>query len=134
MQFQDLPIKRKLVGGIFLTSLCVLTLACLVLLTYEIFSYKKSTTRSLSTIADIISANSTAVLVFDDPKLAQEILSGLRAEPEVVAAALFDQNGNLYATYPPEQAAARAASSPDPDGIEFHASYVTLTKPVIQGE
>src|SRR6185295_11133292 len=111
MQFQNLPIKRKLVGGIFLTSLCVLTLTCLALLMYEIFSYRQTTTRGLSTIGDIISANSTAVLVFDDPKLAQEILSGLRAEPEITAAALFDQNGKLYATYPPDQSPARARSS-----------------------
>src|SRR5882757_4317384 len=100
MQFRDLPIKRQLVGGIFLTSLCVLTISCLVLLSYEIYSYKRTTTRSLSTIADIIAANSTAALVFDDPKIAAETLAGLRAEPEITAAALYDKSGKIYVTFP----------------------------------
>jgi len=95
MHFRDLPIKRKLAGGFFLTGLSVLTITCLVVLSYEIYSYKRAATRSLSTIADSISANSAVGLVFDDLKLTGEILAGLRAEPDVIAAALFDNGIEL---------------------------------------
>lgn len=134
MQFRDLPIKRQLVGGIFLTSLCVLTISCLVLLTYEIYNYKQAATRSLSTIADIISANSTAALVFDDPKLAGETLSGLRAEPEVTAAALYDTAGKLYVTYPSNVDAGSLPTAPAQDGVNFQVQSVTLWTPVIQAQ
>jgi PAS domain S-box-containing protein len=134
MQFGDLPIKRQLVRGIFLTSLCVLTISCLVLLSYEIYSYKQSTTRNLSTIADIIAANSTAALVFDDPKLAGETLAGLRAEPEVIAAALYDNTGKLYVTYPTNLAVSSVPASPGPNGVNFEVQSVTLSTAVIQGQ
>ncbi len=85
MAFRDLPIKRKLVSVILLTSLAVLGFTSCVLLTYELYSYRQTTRRSLSTIAELIASNSTAVLIYDDQKLAAEILAGLRAGDRVVA-------------------------------------------------
>ena len=79
MPFKNPSLKRKLVGIIFLTSLSVLCLTCVMLFYYEIHSYRQATARSLSTTADIIAANSAAILIFDDQKLAEQILSGLRA-------------------------------------------------------
>src|SRR4051812_662263 len=100
MPLYDLPIKRKLAGFIFLTSFVVLVVSFLVLLSYETRSFKTRTTRSLETIGDIISANSSAALLYDEPKLAREILSGVRAAPEITKAALYDREGKLYVTYP----------------------------------
>jgi PAS domain S-box-containing protein len=134
MQFQDLPIKRKLVVVIFLTSFSVLTLMCIVLLSFEIYSYEQTTRRSLATMADIITANSAAVLIFDDQKMAREILGGLRAEPEVVAAALYKADGTLYATYPGSLGADLLPARPAPDGVTIEWRYLTLYKPVVQGD
>jgi hypothetical protein len=74
MTFQDLPIKRKLVRSILLTSLPVLLLACTALMWYEIISYRQTTAKNLSTLAGIIAANSSASLIYDDPKVAEEII------------------------------------------------------------
>jgi signal transduction histidine kinase len=101
MRFQDLPIQRKLVGVIFLTILAALGLACVALLAYELRGYRETTTRQMSTIARIIALNSSAILIFDDEKMAAETLSGLRAEPDVTEAALYDANGRIIAVYPP---------------------------------
>ena len=76
MAFRDLPIKRKLERVILLTSFAVLGLMAAVLLLYELFSYKQSTRRVFSAIAQIIADNSTAVLIYDDRKLAAEIMAG----------------------------------------------------------
>jgi len=133
-RFRDLPIKRKLVGVILLTSLAVLGMTSLGLLTYELHSYRQTTRRSLSTIAEIISANSTAVLIYDDRKLAVEILAGLRAEPDIVAAALFDRNGNLYAEYPSGAPASIIPTVLEPDGIKFELRQATLFHAIIEGQ
>ncbi len=130
MRFRDLPIKRKLVGIIVLTSLAVLGLASLALLTYELYSYRETTRRHLTTVAEIIAANSTAVLIYDDEKLAAEILSGLRAEKEVTAAALFDKSGQMYVSFP---AGAETPLRPGPDGIHFELRHVTVFQPVVEG-
>jgi len=133
MRFRDLPIKRKLVGVIVVTCAAVLGLTSVVLLTYELFHYKQTTRHSLTTIADLIAANSTAVLIYDDQKLATEILSGLRAEPEIVAAALYDRNGRLYVAYPSNIDREKLPTVPGRDGIEFRSSDVTLYRPVTEG-
>ena len=134
MPFQNPSLKRKLVGIIFLTSLSVLCLTCVMLFYYEIHSYRQATARSLSTTADIIAANSAAILIFDDQKLAEQILSGLRADPEITAAAFFDKDGKLYAVYRPDSPSSAFPTSPEPDGIKIQTAQLTLYKPVIQGQ
>jgi PAS domain S-box-containing protein len=133
MPLHNLPIKRKLVAFVLIITLSVLIVSYLALLSYESRTYKQTTTRSLSTLADIISSNSTAALMYDDPKLAREILAGLRADPDVVEAALFDKKGRLYSTYQTSPDPVAFPASPAADGIRFNMRELTLYEPVIQG-
>jgi PAS domain S-box-containing protein len=133
MSLYDLPIKRKLAGFIFLTSFVVLVASFLVLLSYETRSFKQRTLRSLETIGDIIAGNSTAALLYDDAKLAREILSGVRAEPEITGAALYDKNGKLYVTYPGEAPRGDFPAHPGPTGSKFAVRELVLFEPVIEG-
>jgi signal transduction histidine kinase/CheY-like chemotaxis protein len=133
MRFQDLPIKRKLVGVILLTSLSVLILTCLALLTFEAFSYRASTKRSLETLGDMLAANSTTALFYDDKSVAQENLNALRAEPEISAAAFYDKDGHLYATYPTNRSRSEFPSRPEAPGMRFRSGQLTLVQSVTEG-
>jgi signal transduction histidine kinase/ActR/RegA family two-component response regulator len=53
----------------------------------------------IKTLARVLSVNTTATLVFDDPKTANEILSSLSQQPTVDVACLFKDNGELFASY-----------------------------------
>ena len=53
----------------------------------------------LSTIGKILAANNTATLAFDDCDGAKKILAALKTEPHIVAAALYDEKGNLFWQY-----------------------------------
>lgn len=75
--------------------------------------------RSLSAIAGIVAENSAAALLFDDEKLAQEILGGLHVEPEVTQAALFSNQGKLFATYPANLPASEFPQSPENPAIQL---------------
>jgi PAS domain S-box-containing protein len=134
MSLHDLPIKRKLAAFIFLTSFAVLVVSFLVLLSYETRSFKQRTLQTMHTIAGIISANSTAALIYDDAKLAREILSGMRAEPEIIEAALYDKHGKLYATYPSATPRADFPSAPAADGVKFGIGELALFRPAMQGD
>jgi signal transduction histidine kinase len=134
MRFRDLPIKRKVMGVILLTSFCVLALTSAALLSYEVYSYKQTTTRSLSTLGDVIAANSAAALIYDDQKVAQELLSALSAEPEIVAAALYDKSGQVYATYPQGRELRSFPTRPGADGLAFKPRSLALFQPVMQGQ
>jgi PAS domain S-box-containing protein len=133
MPLRHLPIQRKLVGFIFLITLTVLLGSNLALFVYESRISKQTTTQSLKTLADIIASNSTAALIYDDPQLAEEIISGLRAEPDVRAAALFDKQGRIYASYPSELPFSAFPKTPQPDGARFSFRELILFQPVIQG-
>jgi uncharacterized membrane protein affecting hemolysin expression len=135
MPLRHLPIQRKLVWFIFLTTLTVLLGSNVALFIYESRSFQQATAQNLSTMADIIASNSTAALIYDDPKLAQEIISGLKAEPDITAAALYDKQGKLYATYP-AKAKAAFPSSPrrDRSGGKFSLRDFVLFRPVVQGD
>jgi PAS domain S-box-containing protein len=133
MPLNHLPIQRKLVGFIFLTTLTVLLGSYMVLLVYESRSSAQATTHGLRTMADIIAANSSAALIYDDPKLAEENLAGLRAETDVTAAALYDKQGNVYAVYPAYLSHAAIPLSPGGDGTQFSFRELDLFQPVVQG-
>ncbi len=134
MPLRDLPIQRKLVSFIFLTSLSVLVVSFLFLLSFETRSSKAVTTHSLEAISGIIASNSTVALIYDDPKLAREILVGLKAEPDITVAALFDKRGKVYATYPERLDASEIPAAVGADGVSFDFHQLTLYQPVIEGK
>src|SRR5687767_998930 len=113
---KNLPIKRKLVAFVFLTSLSVLITSYVVLLSYESRSYKHATATHLETIAEIIASNSAVSLLYDDNAVAREILSGVKAESDIVAAALFKPDGKLYASYPHPLPPSILGAGPGEDG------------------
>ena len=134
MELHHLPIQRKLVGFIFLTTLVVVFGTNVALFVYESRSSARATIHGLKTMADIIASNSTAAMIYDDPKLAEENLSALRAEPDITAAALFDKQGKLYAFYPAGLPRSALPSEPLADGYKFSLRELVLFHPVSQGE
>src|SRR4051794_2233032 len=126
-------IKRKLLAAMLTTSTCVLLLTGVALISYEFTSYKRTTTRNLSTLAQTIAANSSAALVYGDDNVAREILSGLRFEPDVVAACLFDKSGKLYASWSP-RVTAPFPMTVGQDGVSFAGRRLVIYEPVMQAK
>src|SRR5438093_13674262 len=100
MSPKDTPIQRKLMTILLLTSGTVLLLTCAAFFAYEFLTFRRATVRELSTLGEIIAANSTAALAFDNQADANEILSALKAQRHIVAACLYDKAGGVLATYP----------------------------------
>ena len=61
--------------------------------------FRNALTEEVTTLADTVGANSAAMLTFEDHKAAEEILGGLRAEPHIVEACVYDSRGNVFAAY-----------------------------------
>src|SRR5436853_4390318 len=116
---RDLPIKRKLMLVILLTSTFALWLMGTALITYEFVTFRRSLASNMSVLAQIIGSNSTAALAFDDASNAREILAALAAENQVTAAALYDQKGNLFARFPETLANTDFPAHPGADGDKF---------------
>jgi signal transduction histidine kinase len=132
MRLRDWPIKQKLTAMLLVISGLVLLLTAAAFVTYEVVAYRQTTLKGLSTLGRIIAANSTASLAFANEADAREILSALRGEPHVVAAALYDKAGRLFSRYPGDLATSALPPAPVRDGYRFEGGYVIGVEPVAE--
>jgi hypothetical protein len=95
---RELPLRHKLTLLVTLTSGLVLSLACLILATYDLRRAYRDLETDLESLGQLIGSNSTGALTFDDPRAADEILAAMSARPHVVSARLFDAQGRPFAT------------------------------------
>jgi signal transduction histidine kinase len=129
---RGLPIKQKVTAILLVISGFVLLLTAAAFVTYEVVTFRGTTLKNLSTLGRIIAANSTGSLAFANEADAREILSALRAEPHVVAAALYDKTGRLFARYPADLTPGALPSTPGRDGYAFEDAYLVGFAPVAQ--
>ena len=130
IQLRDLPIKRKLMLVILLTSSFALLLMGSALITYELITFRRTLAADMGVLADIVGSNSTAALAFQDRKNAQEILSALSAEAQITAAAIYDENGEIFARFPAAVALEDLPAQPVDDGHLFTQTHLHLFRPI----
>jgi len=92
-------LRRRLTLMMMLNVLAVLALATFAFFISNALSARRAITQELETLAQVVSANSTAALSFGDRKTAEENLSALRAKPDVLFAHLFTAEGEPFAGY-----------------------------------
>lgn len=131
-RIKDLPIYKKLLALILLSSGASLLVAGIVIVVYDTVTHTEQTLADLKTQAEIIGASSAAALDFNDPKTANQYLSTLSAKRSIVAAAIYDQRGRLFAYY------ARSGERPviperEQPGNRVEEDDAVLFSAVIQG-
>lgn len=131
--FKNIPIQKKLMKVVLLTSGVVLFLTCSLFFAYEYLTFRQVTVSQLSTLGEILAANSTAALAFDSPTDAQEILNALKAERNIVQACIYDQSGQLFAKYPSHLESKAFPSVLQNQGYRFSGSYLEGFQTVVQG-
>jgi diguanylate cyclase (GGDEF)-like protein/PAS domain S-box-containing protein len=136
ISFRNSSIRIKLLLVMALNSSFALLLAGVSFLGYEAFQYRNAATRELTTLADIVSASSTAALSFADERAANETLTSLRGDRRIVGAAVYDRHDRLLATYQ----SAQTQTIPVPvmprlNGVYFESGDLLIFHPIIfQGE
>jgi signal transduction histidine kinase len=127
-------IKRKLIVMLLLTSGVVLTLTCAGFFIHESITFRQFMLRRLTTLGEIIAANSTAALAFENHNDAREVLGALKAERHIVGACLYDGAGRVFSTYPARLSVSDFPAGPQSDGLRFAESCVAGFLPVVQGD
>jgi signal transduction histidine kinase len=134
VRLRDKPIQQKLTMMIVLTSAVVVVLTCAAFFAYEFLTFRRTMTGNLATLGQVIAANSTAALAFQNEDDAKEILAALKAEPDIVAVGLYNNEGKLFSRYPADLPAEAFPAAPGKDGYRFEQSHLTAFQPVTQGE
>jgi PAS domain S-box-containing protein len=133
MAFKDTPIKRKLTTLFLLTSGVAILLTCTAYFAYEYLTFRQTILGQLSTLGEVIAANSTAAVAFGNERDAGEILAALKAERHIVAAGLYDRAGKLLSRYPANLAVDAFPVAPERDGYRFDRSHLAGFQPIAQG-
>lgn len=132
MQFRNAPIRSKLMAITLGTSAVVLLLTCAAFVTYDLLTFRRASARQLATLGEVIATNSTAVLAFENSDDATEVLRALQAERHIVAAALYDKRGRLFARYPAGAMEEVFPTQPGADGYRFGDGVLEGFAPVVQ--
>ena len=125
-----LPIHRKLTAMMLLTSAAILLLTCAAFAIYEYVAFRRSSLEQTGTLARVIATNSTAALAFRNRDDAEEVLSALKSEPHIVVAALYDEDGRLFARYPRDAPDSAFPAAPGAAGYAFDDGALSGFEPV----
>jgi sigma-B regulation protein RsbU (phosphoserine phosphatase) len=125
-RFRDLSIRSKLMTGFMLTSLVALLFTVAALAVYDRFAFREEILSDVKTLAGIIGENAASSVAFNDRQTAQATLGALRAQPHIVAGAVYDNSGALFASYG-KGAPARAPG----EKVVSTETYVSSTRPVL---
>lgn len=131
-RFQDLSIRHKLRAVILVISGLALLGACSAFLVHQWYSSKEDLAARMRVLAEIVGEQSTAAVEFAQEPQAAAILRTLKAERQVVAAALYARDGRLFASYGRDAgSAARVPARAGPDGHRFADGGFQVLQPLV---
>lgn len=131
MKLKGISIRSRLIRLISIVSAISLSIVFTVLFIYEIVSYREDTIREISVLANILAANSTAALAFDDAEAAREILSAVKAERLILGAVLFKSDGTVMTSFMSDSSVTGIPTAAPTDGFKIVRGRVEGVVPVI---
>jgi len=130
--FRDLSIRHKLQGIVIVACGVALFVASAAFTIYDRTTFLRAKTDDLVASAKMIGSNSTAALTFHDSGSAQEILSALRAKPDVIRACIYDSAGKVFAIYSRDPAQVGFCPPPtQTDGSAVTAENMVLFQNIV---
>ena len=127
-------LRGKLMLVVFASTFASLLFAAIALAIYEVRNYDDALVADLETQAEILGRASEAALAFNDREVATETLALLRLRPQMRAAALYNAEGTLFASYlqdggrVPEQAGAPGNRVEHDAMVLFHPVHAQGTQ------
>jgi C4-dicarboxylate-specific signal transduction histidine kinase len=128
--YKDLAINTKLTLLVLLAGSVALLLSCIGFVTNDVRMIRHSMIHQISTLAEVLGSNSTAALVFDDPKTAGELLLSLEKQPSVELACIYDAQGKLFAAYHHGETLPQMPQAPARPGYAFADGYLDVTREI----
>jgi signal transduction histidine kinase/ActR/RegA family two-component response regulator len=125
-------VRSRLLLVVMITTFAALALAAAALIVYDLRTYERSRLNDLSTLADVLGAASGPALAFHDQREAQDNMDLLRVRPSIIAGALYDANGALYAAYAGEQLGRMPLPLPQTQRFQVDGDRLTLVQPVLE--
>ncbi len=130
---RNISIRSKLALLLVLNGSLALLLVGVFLFGYERLERQEAAVRALSMQARIVADSSTAALSFADDRAATEILTALRADPDLVEAAIYDRHDRLFAWFERGPASGRPLARPRQTGVYFEKGNLLVSQSIHLG-
>src|SRR5579872_6314634 len=127
---RGVPIRRSLIRMILLASGTALAVTTTAFCAYDLLTFRQSSVQQLTTLSAAIATNSTAALAFDNTADATDVLRAFKAEPHITAAAVYDANGRLFASYQRIGSSIQFPTRPPVAGHFFNRSTLSVCVPI----
>src|SRR5688500_18514275 len=128
-KFSALPFKWKLTLILLLTSLISVVSACVAFVGYEFYLFRHEMTREIENLVELIGSQSRDALAAKDDKNLKDILGNLATQPEIVAAALYKDEG-IVQRYIREGANETVPFKPGALRFRFGGSSIAMFRPI----
>ncbi|HZY80077.1 MAG TPA: ATP-binding protein [Cyclobacteriaceae bacterium] len=133
MKVKGLSIRSRLIRLTSLVCAISLLIVFAALFIYEIVSYREGTIREMNILGNILAANSTAALAFNDADVAEEIISAVKSERLITTAVLFKADGSVLARFTGDSTAIEIPTAPGEPGFDIGDGSVEGFVPVTMG-
>jgi signal transduction histidine kinase/CheY-like chemotaxis protein len=128
--YRNLNVRLKLRLIVMATVTAALLCACAAVFVYDRMAARESMRNDLEVMAEMLGANSTAALSFEDARVGEEILSTLRVKRQIVAARILTAAGSSLAAYRRMSAPPSAMPAATADGVWFEPHRLIVFKSV----
>lgn len=128
--FKNASIQWKLHFLTVFAILIALTLSSAVFLMQSIRGFRVSKLKQVTALAKVLGANVNAAIEFNDKATAEDILSSLAVQPSIEVAAVYDQEGRLFATFPRKCPNPQDLPYSPAEGASFKNGYLEVVRPI----
>jgi signal transduction histidine kinase/ActR/RegA family two-component response regulator len=126
-------LSTALMRVVLLTTAAAVLVAGLAMLTRDLVVIRQSWAADMTNEASVLALATGPALAFDDKRVAQQFLDALSARRSILMAAVYDNDGRLYAAYRASRANQPPARAPGLERTTIHGSRVELVQPIVRG-
>ncbi|HEX6927863.1 MAG TPA: ATP-binding protein [Gammaproteobacteria bacterium] len=130
--FRLRSLRQRALAAVLLTTVSALLIAGTVMVVNELSNYRERIIQDMTSQAELMGFASTPALLFNDPELGESNLALLKARPQILAAAIYNPSGKLFATYRRDASATGDFPViPDVDGYRIEADRLHLFRRIV---
>jgi signal transduction histidine kinase/CheY-like chemotaxis protein len=127
-----MSIRRKLLSVVLLTTFVALLCSLAVDIVRASVEFRENTVADVTTQSELLGRMTAPALVFNDPKLAAENLKLLQVQRKILAAAIYNEHGALFASYVAPGDSGRFPPLPEAEGARVEGKNLTLFKRIVE--
>jgi C4-dicarboxylate-specific signal transduction histidine kinase len=133
LSFQRLSIRGKLRLLVLQASSVAVLMSCVAFVSNDVRMIRTSVVKQVLALAEVLGANSTAAIEFDDFAAGKEILSSLGRQQAVDSACLYNAAGRVFSSYNKPGTATTLPATPPAAGITFTSrQYFDVVQSVVR--